>query len=74
MSLAGFFVAATVVTLMQFVRLRDKRLVPLMALFAFLALAHAEVDWRRAYFWHLAAGLAGLGILAVLSHRAHTTH
>ena len=71
MSLAGFFVASTVVTLLQFVRLRDMRLTPLLALFAFAALAHAEPDWRRAYWWHVASGLAGLGVLAVIAHRRH---
>ena len=71
MSLVGFFVAATVVTLMQFVRLRDKRLVPLLALFACLAIAHAQADWYAARPWHLAAGVAGLALLFVLSPRSH---
>jgi hypothetical protein len=70
-SLVGFFVAATVVTLMQFVRLRDKRLVPLLALFACLAIAHAQADWYAARPWHLAAGVAGLALLFVLSPRPH---
>ena len=32
--MVGFFVAATVVTLVQFLRVRDRRLLPLLALFA----------------------------------------
>ncbi|MFI5183491.1 MAG: hypothetical protein ACHQNV_03765 [Vicinamibacteria bacterium] len=74
MSLAGFFVAATVVTLLQFLRLRDRRLLPLLALFACLALAHAQADWYAARPYHLAAGIAGLVLLFVLSPRHHASH
>ena len=74
MSLAGFFVAATVVALLQFLRLRDWRIVPLLALFACLALAHAQDDWFAARPFHLAAGVAGLVLLVVLSPRARASH
>ena len=74
MSLAGFFVAATVVTLLQFLRLRDRRLLPLLAVFACLSLAHAQADWYRAWPYHLAAGVAGLVLLLVLSPRQRPSH
>jgi hypothetical protein len=68
-SLAGFFVAALVVALMQFVRTRERRLIPLLALFACLAVAHSKEDWRAARQWHLAAGLAGLVLVVVVPSR-----
>ena len=71
MSLVGFFVAATVATLMQFVRTRERRLLPLLALFTCLAVAHAQTDWHAARQWHLAAGIAGLVLVVVLPPRHH---
>jgi hypothetical protein len=68
-SLVGFYVAASVVTLIQFLRVRDLRIVPLLFLFALLAVAHAQADWYAARPWHFAAGLSGLALLAVLSPR-----
>jgi len=68
--MAGFFVAATVVTLVQLVRLRDRRLLALLAVFALLAVAHSRPagdPWGRRF--HLAAGTAGLGLLVLLSPR-----
>jgi Flp pilus assembly protein TadB len=73
-SLAGFFVAGTVVILLQFIRVKEWRLLPLLALFACLALAHAQVDWYAARPYHLAAGIAGLVLLFVLSPRHHASH
>jgi hypothetical protein len=61
----AFFIAAMVVTLLQFLKVRDKRLVPLLGLFACLALGHfrGEGDpWGRSF--HFAAG--SLGLLEVL--------
>jgi hypothetical protein len=64
----GGFVAATVVTLLQFVRLRDRRLLLLAALFAFQAQALAR-EWYD--FWRdvFQSGVcaAGLGLLLALS-------
>ena len=74
MSLVGFFVAAVVVTLLQFLRLEDRRLLPLLALFACLALAHAQADGYAARPYHLAAGIAGLVLLLVLSPRHRASH
>jgi hypothetical protein len=66
----AFFVSATLVTLAQLLRTREKRLLPLLALFAFLALAHFRGEWDpwgRAF--HLAAGVMGLVLLVALSPR-----
>jgi hypothetical protein len=68
--MVGFFVAATVVTLVQLFRLHDRRLLALLALFVLLALAHSRPPgdaWGRRY--HLAAGTAGLALLVLLSPR-----
>ena len=73
MGLVAFFVAATVVTLLQYLRLRDRRFLSLMALFALLALAHfrGEGDgWGRLF--HFGAGFAGLAVLVMTSPRQVT--
>ena len=68
--MVGFFVAATVATLVQYLRLREPRLLPLLALFVLLALAHSRQGgdpWGRRF--HLAAGTSGLVLLVLLSPR-----
>jgi len=68
----GGFVAATVVTLIQFLRLRDRRLLLLAAMFAFQAqaLSREWYDfWRDVFETGVCA--AGLGLLLALSPR-HT--
>ena len=65
----AFFVAAAVVTLLQYIRLREKRLLPLLSLFALLALAHSLDDPYAARWLLVAAGVAGLVLLVVLSAR-----
>lgn len=72
--MVAFFVAATVVTLMQYVRVGERRLLPLLALFACLALAHSREDWSAARRFHLAAGVAGLALLVMLSPRQTPPH
>lgn len=70
MGLVAFFVAATVVTLLQFLRVRDRRFLPLLALFALLAAAHFLGDrdgWGRVF--HFGAGLAGLAVVVAISPR-----
>jgi hypothetical protein len=66
----GGFVAATVVTLLQFLRLRDRRLLLLAAMFAFQAQALSR-EWYD--FWRdvFQSGVcaAGLGLLLTLSSR-----
>jgi hypothetical protein len=65
----GFHVAAAVVTLLQFVRVRDRRLLPLLAMFALLAAAHDQADWFVARRLHFAAGACGLVLLGMLGWR-----
>ncbi len=64
------FVAAAVVALIQFLRVREKRLLPLVFGIALLAVAHHQPDWYAARPWHSAAGLALLLALATLSPRS----
>jgi hypothetical protein len=68
--MVGFFVAATVVTLVQYLRHHERRMLPLLALFVLLAGAHSRGAWDP---WgprlHLAAGTAGLAMLVMLSPR-----
>lgn len=70
MSLQAFYVAATVVALLQFLRVRDKRLVPLVLMLAFLAIAHIRGEWFAARPWHYLAGLAGLALVALIPRKA----
>ncbi len=65
--MVSFSIGAVVVTLLQFLRLKDRRLLPLLALFVFQALAHAQSDWYVARYFHLASGLSGLVLLYVLA-------
>jgi hypothetical protein len=68
--MVGVFMAATVVTLLQFVRVRDRRLLLLAAMFAFQAQALAR-EWYD--FWRdvfqIGVCAAGLGLLLALSPR-----
>jgi len=68
--IVSLWVAATVVGLIQFLRVRDKRLLPLLALFLFLALAHSR-DWWDPWqkVLEIAAAVAGLLQLFVLPPR-----
>ena len=65
----GLFVAAAVVALVQFGRLRDRRLVPIALLMAFLAGAESREGWdpwrRRFQAGALAAGLVLVALLSV---------
>jgi hypothetical protein len=69
----AFFIAATVVTTLQYFRVREKRLLPLLALFALAAIGHSRGDARSARPFHLAAGAAGLALVVILSPR-HPAH
>jgi hypothetical protein len=59
----GFFVAAAVVTALRFLKAREARLLPLVAMFLLLAAAYS-LDWTSPWKdrLYLAAGLAGLGL------------
>jgi hypothetical protein len=63
--LVGAYVAATVVTLVQYLRFRDRRLLVLVFLFAFQAqaLAREWYDYRKDVFQ---SGACALGLLLVL--------
>ena len=70
MSPLAFFIAATVVTLIQWLRLRDPRLLALLAMFALIAIGHVhDDDWYAARPWHILGGMAGLALLYLLSPR-----
>jgi hypothetical protein len=62
----GLFLAGAVITLVQFVRLRDRRLLPLAFFLAFLAGAESREPWeawRRRF--QIAALVSGLTLLAM---------
>jgi hypothetical protein len=65
----GFYVAATLVTLWQWLRVKDRRILALLVLFASLTIAHTRGDWFAARPFHYAAGVAGLVLLYLLSPR-----
>ncbi len=69
-SLEAFYVAATLAALLQFLRLREKGLLPLVSGLALLAMAHHQGEWFAARPWHLAAGVALLVAVAMLSPRS----
>ncbi|HEY6552527.1 MAG TPA: hypothetical protein VI669_04190 [Vicinamibacteria bacterium] len=68
--MVGFFVAASVVTVLQFLRVKDRRLLLILALFVCLARAHS-LEWWDPWKdrFHFAAGFAGLGLLLALGPR-----
>jgi hypothetical protein len=70
--MVGLYVAATVVTLMQLLRRHERRLMPLLALFACLAVARFLAPGSRwAVAFEVAAIVSGLVLLAMLTPR-HT--
>jgi hypothetical protein len=70
MSPLALFIGATVVALIQWLRLRDPRLLALLAMFALIAIGHAhDDDWYAARPWHILGCLAGLALLYLLSPR-----
>jgi hypothetical protein len=66
--LTGIYVGVAVVALLRFLRSRERKLLPVLLLFTLLALAHfGELSTRAAGLLHLAAGLAGLGLVFLLA-------
>jgi hypothetical protein len=65
--LVAFHLAAAVVTLVQIFRVREPRMLPLLGLFACLAVAHARGEWDP---WgrslHYLAGACALGLVFLL--------
>jgi hypothetical protein len=68
--LVGAFIGATVVTLLQFLRVRGRRLLLLAAMFAFQAQALAR-EWTDVWrdVFQIGVCAAGLGLLLALSPR-----
>jgi len=68
--LVGAYIAATVVALVQYLRLKDRRLLLLVALFAFQAQSLAR-EWFDAWkdVFQVAACACGLALLLVLTLR-----
>ena len=72
--MAGIFIAATVVSLLQYLRVRDRRLLLLAAMFAFQSQALSR-EWYDVWRDVFQAGVcaAGLWLLLALSPRhAHS--
>ena len=65
----AFFIAATVVTVLQFIRVRERRLLPLMALFVVAAAGHAADDPAWSKWLHMLSGTAGLALVVMLAPR-----
>lgn len=66
----GAYVASMVVTLIQYLRLRDRRLLALLALFAFQALALTREWWDyKKEVFQTASCAAGLVLLLMLTLR-----
>ena len=59
--MVGFFVAAAVGTALRFLKAREPRLLPLVAMFLLLGAAHS-LDWTSPWKdrLHFAVGFAGL--------------
>jgi hypothetical protein len=68
--MVGFFVAASIVSLVQWLRVKERRLLPLLALFLLLALSDSRESWDPWKRWfELLAGGAGLVLLVMLTPR-----
>jgi hypothetical protein len=65
----AFFVAATVVTTLQFLRVRERRLLPLLGLFALTAVGHSLDDTGWGRFFLLAGGASALALVVMLAPR-----
>ena len=65
--MSGVLVAATVVTLLQWLRVHDRRLLPLTLMFAMMA-AEQSLDWWHPwkYAFELAAAASGLVLMSML--------
>jgi hypothetical protein len=64
---SGVFVAAAVVTLLHWLRVHDRRLLPMMGLFVSLAGAESLEWWHQWRLFFVVAGVAcGLVLVAML--------
>ena len=64
--MAGLFIAATVVSLLQYLRVRDRRLLLLAAMFAFQSQALAR-EWYDVWRDVFQAGVCAAGLLLLLA-------
>ena len=70
LALASFYVAAALIAAWQTVRVRERRLVPLLSLFALTAAGHERgTGDALGLLCHYGAGVAGLVLLAMLLPR-----
>jgi hypothetical protein len=68
--MSGLYVAAAVVTLMHWLRMKDRRLLPLLLLFTMMAAAHSFEWWHPwHYAFELAAIACGLALLPLTDRR-----
>ncbi len=68
--MTSFFIAAMVVALVRYLRTRERRVLPVLALFTCLALAQSREWWDPwNTYWHVAAGGVGLWLLFVVAPR-----
>jgi hypothetical protein len=66
----GVYVGVLAVAAVQYVRFRERRLLPVVALFASLAAAHAwGISERWQTVWHLVSGVTGLTLVLGWSPR-----
>ena len=63
--MVGAYIAATIVALVQYLRLRDKRVLPLAALFAFEAQALSR-EWFDTWKYVFQGAACGAGLLMLL--------
>ena len=68
--MSGFYVAAAVVTLMHWLRMKDPRLLPLLGVFTMMAAAHSFEWWHPwHYAFEIAAIVSGLTLLPLTDRR-----
>jgi hypothetical protein len=67
---SGFYVAAAAATLVHWLRMKDRRLLPLLLLFTMMAAAHSFEWWHRGHYaFELAAIACGLALLPLTDRR-----
>jgi hypothetical protein len=68
--ITGVYVGVLVVALLQYLRVRDRRLLPLLVLFALLSAANMRgLSEYWAKIWHLGAGAAGFVVVLLACPR-----
>jgi hypothetical protein len=68
--MSGFYVAATVVTLIHWLRMKERRLLPILFLFVMMAVAHSFEWWHPwHYAFEFAAIVSGLTLLPLTDRR-----